>query len=110
MGVDIVCDESELSMAINKMEDYAYFLQTIMEEYRTILSNIQNDGINDIKIDAKLLALKAAILPYEMKVVPECRRTTSNMKKYINDVAEADKFVFPESIMSSVRAIISQFK
>ena len=110
MEVDIVCNESELSMAINKMEDYGEFLNAIIAKYRTILSSVESEGINDEKIDTELLMLRALIGIYEVTIPAECRKVSSNVRKYMNDVSAADKFEFPESIMSIVATIVSPFK
>ena len=47
MNTDIVCAEGELSIAANNLAEYADFLSRIMEAYVDILSQIQNNGIQD---------------------------------------------------------------
>ena len=108
MAQNVICAESELSKAANKISVYAEFLSTSIESYIKILSDMQGNGISDDLICARLTELASNISPYRTKLTDQSSAISSYIKKYISNVESADDFAFPESITSSIASIVAK--
>lgn len=109
MKRDIVCAESELSIAANNIIEYADFLSRTMEVYIAILAEIQEKGIQDDLVCSKLSAIAQSLAPYKKSVDSECRALGDDVKDYIAGIAQADNFRFPTDITSTIGALVTKF-
>lgn len=109
MNVDIVCAEGELSMAVNNLVEYADFLARTIEAYIQTLSEIQEKGIQDDLVCARLSALAQALEPYKTTITSECEEIAADVRDYINGIEEADHFIFPSEITGSMASLAKQF-
>lgn len=107
---DIVCAEAELSIAVNQIVNYANFLASSIETYISILSDIQTRGIEDALVSAQLTQLALNVQPYKQMLVKKAEEVQAVVKSYVEDVAAADKFQFPEDPASGVSALLAQFQ
>ena len=57
----------------------------------------------------QLTQLAAQVLPYKWTVVAKAKKVQSEVASYIEDVAAADKFIFPEDPTSEISSILAQF-
>ncbi len=109
MNVDIVCAEGELSMAVNRLTAYADFLARTLEAYLQTLSDIQEKGIQDELVCAKLAALAQALEPCKTAIPAACDALAADVHSYIQGVEAADRFVFPAEITASMASLAQQF-
>ena len=108
MSTDIICDESELSIAATRINEYSEFLEEIITKYITILSDIQEKGIKDELICSKLTEIKNSLTPYRKLIKMECKDSSSDIRKYMSAVSDSDNFKFPDEITAIVATILSQ--
>lgn len=109
MGRDIVYDENELSIATNSMVNYADFLSRCIEEYLTLLDDLQSKGIQDEVICSKIADLITIIETYKTVIYDECQDIRTKVNKSIEEIALEDDFRFPSDITSVVDALLSMF-
>ena len=109
MNIDIVCAESELSMAANNIVEYADFLSRMLETYFSILSDIQDKGIQDDLVCSKLSSIYQSLKSYKESLPCECEEVASNVRNYISGISRADCFKFPTDITSTIASLVAQF-
>ncbi len=109
MNTDIVCAEGELSIAANNLAEYADFLSRIMEAYVDILSQIQNNGIQDDLVCLKLSSIAQSLNPYKTSIKDECEDITADIRNYIDEVSRVDNFRFPTDLTSTIASLVAQF-
>lgn len=109
MKVDIVCAEGELSIAANKLVEYADFLSRTMESYVAVLAEIQEKGIQDDLVCSKLSSIARSLNPYKTSIKDECDDIAGDVRAYITGVAQVDNFNFPTDITSSIASLVAQF-
>lgn len=109
MKTDIVCAESELSMAVNNLVEYADFLTRTMESYISVLSEIQENGIQDDLVCSKLSSIAQSLKPYKTSILDECEDIFTDVKDYIAGVAVADNFKFPNNITTTIASLVDRF-
>lgn len=109
MNVDIVCAEGELSIAANSLVEYADFLSRTMEAYVSVLSEIQEKGIQDDLVCSKLSSIAQSLQPYKTLIKDECEDVAADVRDYIAGVSRADNFSFPTDITSTIASLVAQF-
>lgn len=109
MNRDVVSDENELHIAVNKILTYAEFLAGCVETYVSIVQAVGSEGIQDDETSPRLAALAAAIQPYGNWILSEANRVRNRTNTFVDEIAEADNFDFPEEITSILRMLFSQF-
>ena len=109
MEKDIVCSEAELMSAANKILNYGDFLSRTISSYTQILGEIQEKGIRDQLVCSKLSSIAASLESYRNTIPEDCMEIKENISEYINDVAEADHFEFPNEIADSIRDFITRY-
>lgn len=109
MAGDIVCAEAELSIAANNLAEYADFLSRSIESYIAVLSEIQEKGIKDDLVCAKLSSIAQSLTPYKTSITDECEEIAADVKEYITGISNADNFKFPSDITSTISSLVAQF-
>ena len=109
MNIDIVCAESELSIAANNLVEYADFLVRTIEAYISVLSEIQEKGIQDDLVCSKLSSIAQSLEPYKISIMEECEDIAGEVRDYIQGVATADNFRFPVDITSTISSLVAKF-
>lgn len=108
MRTDIVCAEAELSVAANNIVEYADFLSRTIESYISVLSDIQEKGIQDDLVCAKLSSIAHSLQPYKTSIKEECEDIATDTRDYITGIARADNFRFPTDITSTIATLVAQ--
>lgn len=106
---DIVCDESELSIAANNIAEYADFLSRSMVAYVAILSEIQEKGIQDDLVCSKLSSIAESLEPYKLNIKDVCDFILADVNDYIAGVSNVDNFRFPTDITSTITSLVAKF-
>ncbi|WP_075718598.1 hypothetical protein [Roseburia sp. 499] len=109
MGRHVVYDENELSLVTNSMVNYAEFLSRCIEEYITLLDDLQSKGIQDEVICSKIADLETTIKSYKTVIYDECQDIRTKVNKSIEEIALEDDFRFPSDITSVVGSLLSMF-
>lgn len=109
MEKDVVCVESELSIAHNKIVEYGNFLSEAIESYVAILAEVQERGIQDDLVCSKLSEVAQSVTPYKTYIVETCNEIADEIRDYVDQMTQVDGFKFPDDIMSDVASAISQF-
>lgn len=109
MAKDIVCAEEELSIVANNLVEYADFLSRTMESYVTVLSEIQEKGIQDDLVCSKLSLIAQSLKPYKTSIKDECEDIAANVRGYIVEITRVDNFKFPTDITSTIASLVAQF-
>lgn len=107
MDRDIVYDESEMSIAANKLLDYAEFLGACVDEYVKLLQELKSRGIKDEKVCARIEELICSIMPYRNNIFAEGEELKNVVNKSIKELADADKYTFNSDAMNSIPSIVS---
>lgn len=110
MAKDVICSEDELTIASNKISAYSDFLARMIEEYVGILKNIQDLGIKDNEISAKLAYINSLISPLKSRLDTESTDIASLVSQYVDDIAEADNFQFPSELEAIISSTVARFK
>lgn len=109
MSTDIICAEGELSKAVNQIGEYSDFLVRTIRAYKKIVEEIQNQGIQDELINKKLAEMMVLLNPLEHLLITENSFISIKIGKYITSIEQADQFIFPADVTSSVMSILSYF-
>ncbi len=109
MNHDVISGENELSIASNKIMTYANFLAECVESYVSIVGKVGTTGIQDENVSEKLAEIAKLIQPYKTWIVSSASEVQSNTAKRIEEIAEADNFVFPEELTNVLKILFSQF-
>ncbi len=109
MRVDIVCAEAQLAKAANNLAEYGDFLGRTIEAYLLILADLQNKGIQDAEVCAKLSALAQSLIPYKTAIPKECEAMVADVRSYISGIEKADDFRFPAELTESLTTLVEQF-
>ena len=104
---DIVCAEGELSYAAREIQDYAAFLIKSIKTYDRIIAGVQRSAIQDDLICARLSAIVNALDPYEKEITDASDKVSRLVKRYIEEVEDADNFIFPGDFASVIKSILS---
>lgn len=107
---DIVCAEGELSMAANQITRHAEFLVSTIGEYRTILADIQENGIRDEAICSKLAGISMRLVWDRYTLEAETKDVSGKVRKHIRRMEEIDCFQFPGGLMDHLKWLIDRFK
>ncbi len=109
MAKDIVCAECELSIAANNIVEYGDFLARTIETYISVLTEIQEKGIKDELVCSKISSIVQLLKPYQTSILDVCEAIAFDVKDYIEEVEQADKFIFPSDITMTISSIVSRF-
>lgn len=109
MNRDVVSAENELMIASNKLVTYAEFLTESIETYIDIVHRVGTVGIQSEQISAKLSELVQLLSPYRNVVLEEATQTKNQTNKSVDQIADADKFKFPDELTSVLRILINEF-
>lgn len=103
MNKDIVIDQGELSKASNKITTYGNFLINCIEEYKTIIDDMeQSKAFSDEVVLAEIHNLINQLQPYESKISSSCQAIEKIIKDNIQDISSADNFKYPGEYMDIV--------
>lgn len=110
MSNNVICNAAEVSHAYHKMELYAEYLTSLMEQYIRILSAVQKDAICDDLISARLSALAEEVRPLialtEQIIGSETGRISG---LEISEIRAADNFSYPHEQLARVSSILAGF-
>lgn len=110
MDRDIVYDESEMSIVANNAMNYADFLSRCIDEYVGILSEmLKNKGIKDDNVSPRMEQLVATMAPYRIAIYECQKRIKSSVNGSINDIANADNFMFPTDAVTTIINLLAKF-
>lgn len=107
---DIVCAEAELSMAANQITRHAEFLVSTIGEYRTILADIQENGIRDEVICSRLARISGNLVHDSQTLQEETADISSKVGRHIQKMERIDCFQFPGGLMDHLKWLIDRFK
>lgn len=106
----IVCSESELMSAANKINAYSDFLQRQMERYTRILAATQKIDIDDALICTALTELEREVRSRSnavfLLVDAELRET---VQKDISLIEASDNFEYPNALLGKISALLAKF-
>lgn len=108
MTRDVICDEAELAITANQIMDYAYFLDGCISTYIKILRRLQEEGIQDDLVCAKLSELAAEVGPVREALSESGEEVSQYIRQYLNEVAAADSFRFMSDLQGTVLAVLSK--
>lgn len=109
MKTDVISAENELMIASNKIVTYAEFLTTCVETYVSIVNRVGTVGIQSETVSAKLTELAQLMSPYKTLIMDEAKQTKTQTNKYVNQIADVDKFNFPDEVTSILRILLNEF-
>lgn len=109
MNKDVVYDEMELTIATNNILNYADFLSRSIERYISLINEVQENGIQDELICSKLSELVSTVTPYKTAIYNEVEKINSEVHKAIEEVAKADNFKFPDSVLKDMVSLLGEF-
>jgi methyl-accepting chemotaxis protein len=109
MRPDLICAENELSIAINSINTYSDFLSRTIDSYISILSKIQDEGINDDLICEQLSNVADEIKPYIKDIYEESEEISKNIRDFISEISEVDDFKFPFDITAPIASLLANF-
>ena len=108
MTHDVICDEAELMIAANQIMDYAQFLDESIGTYIKILAKIQNKGIKDDLVCARLSELATEVKPVKTSLAKCSEDTVVKIRQYVDAVAAADNFKFSSDLQGSILTVLAQ--
>lgn len=108
MKTDIVSAEVELSVAVNQIERYADFLAESIQSYIRILSQLQENGIHDDMVCARLSEIAFAVHPAIQDLTDQSDMIRSRISAFISEVEKVDNFAFPSGIVSMLKSLLAQ--
>lgn len=108
METGVVCSEAEMSMLSNSLNEYIDFLQRAMDEYIKILSDIQEMAIKDGTICSALSSIESELRARKLPLWIEKGQLSEQMKRYIRNIEDADKFQFPNEFGAKVSALLAR--
>lgn len=109
MGQEFVLDESEISLAVNKITTIIQFLQESVDSYISILEKVETEGINDDLVCSKLESLAAIANLYRKKLETFNTKFSADINTSISSVEDSDNFQFPSDLMTYVTYLLSNF-
>lgn len=109
MSKDIVYDERELSIAANQLLSYGEFLCKCVEEYVIILKELKSKGIIDDKVCANIEELIEKISPYKNQIYNISSNLKNLVNKGVNEIINADKYIFITDALDDIRMTLSKF-
>ena len=108
MRTDIVSAEVELTVAANQIARYADFLAESIQAYVKILIQLQERGIQDDLVCAKLSDIAIKVAPAIKKLDNEGTEIRITIANYISEVEKAEKIAFPTGIVDIIRSLFAQ--
>lgn len=110
MKNDFILDESEFSIAVNKLSNLSLALSESIDSYIQVLSNIQNGGIKDELICSELEAIRYLARFYQKDILSIHEQLASQIiNPEISDAGSYDDLKFPYDFMTEVTYMLSRF-
>ncbi len=98
MNRDIICDEDEFLSVAKSSWNYVIFLISSIETYINILTDIQEEGLQDQLICAKISRIVELLQPQKQTLIIESNEINQIIKQYLEEISKADNFIFPEEM------------
>ena len=110
MAESVILNEAELLKARNRMVNYMEFLSRKYADFVSILSQVQKDAFIDNMVSAQLTLLVEHTKPsFSAAFDVIDSDVKKSISKTLSDVAAADDFDYPASIMDAVKSILGAF-
>lgn len=110
MKKDFVLDEGEFSIAVHKISNLSLALSESIDNYISILSDLQTNGIKDDKICLELQEIMALAKTYQKDILAVNEKLAADIiNPEISDVEAEDCFSFPSDFMVEVTYFLSRF-
>ena len=106
---DIIISEAEMTKAINQISAYVEFLAGCAKEYRSILTELSQCGIQDVAIKAALFDLQAEVNGFDGSVPESSLEAVEAFRSFLDELATADDFVYPYSMLDRISILLAQF-
>lgn len=109
MKQDFILAESEISIAVNKMTNVSDFLVKSVDNYISILSDMQEKGIHDKRICAELSALAEQVKANRASIQAVSSKLGGYIRNGILNAEIYDNFSFPSDFMTEVTSLLARF-
>lgn len=109
MATDLVLDESELSIAKNKIDRYFDFLEGCFSDYSAILDSIPGSGLEDVKITTQLFLLRQVVALQKQQFYSQCKTVDNAINSHVSELETADNFTYPDMSFHDIISILASF-
>lgn len=110
MADSVILNEQELLAYKNQLVNYADFLCRKYSAFATILSKVQNDAFVDRMVCARLSELIEETKPIFQEIDSTCSSKVGIvLQKAVDEVALADDFTYPASVLDAIRSYLHEF-
>ena len=106
MNKDIVCSESELSSAVNKITNYIDHLTYTLENYINVLNRVNENGIEDATVNSQIVDIIDELAPLRDALRISGEMISKNVKNNISNIENYDDFKFPADEISAIRILL----
>lgn len=108
-NTDVICDEDEFTLALNKISNYISFIERKQEEFSTCMSRA-NDAISSHRFSVSTASITPTAKAFTLAVANSLNSEIKPaIKSELNEIVAADIFSYPSGFLEEVRALLSQF-
>lgn len=109
MAADLIVDESELSIAKNKLGRYFDFLESCFTEFGTIVDSIPGGGLEDVKITQQLFLLRQAVALEKTLFYSQWGTVSKAVNTQLTEIEAADDFSYPNLSVQDIISVLASF-
>ena len=106
---DIIISEGEMTSAVNKLGAYVDFLAECAKEYRRILTELSQQGIQDAAIKAALFDLQNEVNGYDQAIPESSEAAIAHFNAFLKQLASVDDFAYPYSMLDQISMVLARF-
>lgn len=109
MNGNLICDESELSISLNKLERHFDFLEGCFAEYNQILESIPGSALEDAKITSRIFLLQQVVALERQEFYSQFSPLSKSVKTHIAEIEAADDFRYPNMSVQDIISLLTSF-
>lgn len=109
MTEDIICVDGEIKTVSKEIEEYLESMISSINSYNRQLKTIQQIGIKDELIRAKLGNLSILLVSYKKTMIEILEKFQKDRKDFLADFEKNDVFSFPAGAIGEVDILLSMF-
>lgn len=109
MGYKVVCNEAEITLASNKIENYVDFLARSIQLFNQQLATIQDGPIKDNAICSKLYLLSEQIKPCIETFEAIRDNCKAIVKNDLEQIEVADDYKYPDMDIAKISSMLANF-
>lgn len=109
MTEDIICVDGEIKTVSKEIEDYLESMISSINSYNRHLKTVQQVGIKDELIRAKLGNLSTLLVSYKQIMGEILEKFQKDRNGFLADFEKNDTFSFPSGTIGEIDILLSMF-